>query len=283
MSTPSLVRIGRLIQLADAQAGSTAVVAPERGGLVTSFAVEGRELLFMDASTLADLSKNVRGGIPVLFPSPGKLECDAWRYGPHSGSMAQHGFARTLPWTVQATGPYSTTLELASNGKTLAQFPWPFRMELRIVLNGLCLRLETTVINTGAEAMPFALGFHPYFHVADKSRARIPSAATRAFDNVSKAVTQFGGCDLSRSELDMHLLDHPDHEAVLELPHGSIIVRAGAEFRRWVVWTLAGRDFVCLEPWTAPGNAFNTGEHLIVLPAGASHTSRVEIEYRPHG
>ena len=56
-------------------------------------------------------------------------------------------------------------------------------------------------------------------------------------------------------------------------------MRASPDFVRWVVWTLAGRDFICLEPWTAPGNALNTNEHLIVLPGGQSHMSWIEIEY----
>jgi galactose mutarotase-like enzyme len=275
---------GRLIHLRDRQAESAAVIAPERGAIVTSFSVGRRELLYMDASTLHDRSKNVRGGIPVLFPTPGKLEGDAWQFGAHRGSMKQHGFARTMAWTVEAQDVQSVTLSLTSDSATLAQYPWPFRAELHVSVQGASLHLDTRIDNTGNEPMPFALGFHPYFQVADKSRARIPSGATRAFDNITKRTVPFNGFDLTRPEVDLHLIDHPDRHATLELDDGGhITVSGSSDFVRWVVWTLADRDFVCLEPWTAPGNALNTGEHLIVLSPGAAHVSHMQIEYHAHG
>ena len=40
------------------------------------------------------------------------------------------------------------------------------------------------------------------------------------------------------------------------------------DFRTMVVWTLGGRDFVCVEPWTAPAGALRTGEGLIWLAPG---------------
>jgi galactose mutarotase-like enzyme len=46
-----------------------------------------------------------------------------------------------------------------------------------------------------------------------------------------------------------------------------------------VVWTLAGRDFVCVEPWTAPADALNTGESLITLAPGESRDLWVSFEY----
>jgi galactose mutarotase-like enzyme len=48
---------------------------------------------------------------------------------------------------------------------------------------------------------------------------------------------------------------------------------------RWVVWTVQGKDYVCLEPWTAPANALNTGESLIFLEPGGSHALWIELQY----
>jgi galactose mutarotase-like enzyme len=53
-----------------------ATIAPHRGAIVTSLRIAGRELLYLDRATFDDPSKNVRGGIPVLFPTPGKLAND---------------------------------------------------------------------------------------------------------------------------------------------------------------------------------------------------------------
>lgn len=276
--------LGPLVRLHDPLAASTAVVAPARGAIVTSFAVRGRELLYMDAGTLHDRTKNVRGGIPILFPTPGKLEQDHWRFASRTGSMKQHGFARNLAWTITSQSAAAVSLILESNDETLAQFPWSFHAQLAISVRDAGLRLDARIQNTGREAMPYGLGFHPYFHVRGKANARIASGATRAFDNVKQAVVPFTGFDLTQSEVDLHLLDHPDRGAILQLEDGAqIVVSASSDFVRWVIWTLAERDFVCLEPWTAPGNALNTGEQLIVLPPGATHASHVDIEFHAHG
>ena len=262
-------------------ASNTSVtIAPARGALVTSFRVGERELLYLDAATFADPKQNVRGGIPVLFPSPGKLAGDAWRYGDRHGSMKQHGFARTLAWTVVETQPDSLVLAMESNAATLAQFPWQFTTTLKFVVSDARLRLTMTVANRSDSAMPFGIGYHPYFRVDDKARARIDTAATRAFDNVSKTVVAFSGFDFTQGEVDLHLLDHGSNAATLRYGDGAgIEVSASSQFDRWVVWTLPGKDFVCLEPWTTPANALNTRDGLIELPAGASHASWMELSY----
>jgi len=44
------------------------------------------------------------------------------------------------------------------------------------------------------------------------------------------------------------------------------------------VWTVAGKDFVCVEPWTCPGNALNSGKSLLTLGPGQSKTIFVEYQ-----
>jgi galactose mutarotase-like enzyme len=250
--------------------------------MLVQLAVAGRELLYLDRATFEDQKANVRGGVPVLFPSPGKLAGDAWAWGGHTGTLKQHGFARNLPWEVTASGTDDgawATLTLAANEATKAQFPWDFRADYTYRLRGRGLAIEMRIENRGAAPMPFGAGFHPYFAVsgADKAAARIPTKATRAFDNVAKKEIAFTGFDLDAAEVDMHLFDHGSTDGSLIAGDLDVAVRCSADFTHWVVWTLRGRDFVCLEPWTCPGNALNTGERLIVLGPGEARSLRVEI------
>jgi galactose mutarotase-like enzyme len=274
----------KLLTLTDEAARSRVVIAPERGAIVTSFCIAERELLYLDESTLLDASKNVRGGIPILFPSPGKLEADTWHFAGQRGVLRQHGFARNQPWAVVSEAASEIKLRLASDSQTLAQFPWPFRLELAFSLQGRRLRISSRVQNEGESVLPFALGYHPYFHVNDKQHAHIDTRATRAFDNVTKRVGPFTGFDLTANEVDVHLLDHGSSASTLHLPDGARIrLSASPEFSRWVVWTVAGKDFVCLEPWTAPGNALNTGELLSLLNPFAHQEGYIEIELEDEG
>jgi galactose mutarotase-like enzyme len=272
------------VELRDDASESSVTVVPSRGALAPRFRVGERDILYLDESTLADPTKNVRGGIPVLFPSPGKLAGDRFAQGGKSGAMKQHGFARDLAWRVgetKADGDVaSATVHLESTEATRAMYPWSFRLALTFSLAGATLRLDAKIENAGREPMPFAFGLHPYFRVTDKAKARIATRATRAFDNVTKRVVPFHGFDLTAKEVDLHLLDHGSSESELAWGDGSrLAIRASPEHVRWVVWTLAGRDFVCVEPWTAPADALNTGESLIALAPGESRELWVSFEY----
>ncbi len=256
---------------------SHVTLVPRRGALVTRWQVGGRERLYLDESTLADPTKNVRGGIPLLFPSPGKLEDGRFRRGGRSGAMKQHGFARDLPWTVLRQGPDAIMLQLVSSDVTRAVFAWDFVAYLGVTVTERTLRLAVRVENTGKDPMPFGFGIHPYFLVHDKAHATITTAATKAYDNVRHEVVPFAGFELATGETDLHLLDHGSTESTLTMDGASVVVRTSPGFGRWVVWTLPGKDFVCLEPWTAPGNALNTGEGLIELAPGASKELWIEL------
>lgn len=263
-------------------ASATVTIEPKRGAIATRFDVGADHVLFMDVETLRDPTKNVRGGIPVLFPTPGKLARDEWAHAGRRGSMKQHGFARNLPWVVVESRSNAAVLAMSSNDATRAQYPWDFDFAMTFTLRGSSLRLDQQVTNRSATPMPFGVGFHPYFWVpdADKKHARITTAAKQAFDNVTKqTIPLTGPIDLTQKEVDLHLLDHGSTESTLVFPGGTVRLRGSAEYTHWVVWTLAGRDFVCLEPWTCPGDALNTGDRLIVLPPSESRALSLEIDF----
>jgi galactose mutarotase-like enzyme len=196
--------------------------------------------------------------------------------------MKQHGFARNLGWTTDRVDAdlATATLSLRSSDATRTSYPWDFEVTFTFAVRGAALRIDQTVRNLGPTRMPFGVGFHPYFRVDDKARAQIPTSATAAFDNVTKRIVPFTGFDLTEQEVDLHLLDHRETECTLRLADGAVVrVRTSQDFARWVVWTLAGKDFVCVEPWTCPGNALNSRERLIVLEPGGEHTIWTEFAF----
>jgi galactose mutarotase-like enzyme len=275
------------VVLEDAATRARVVVAPARGGMVTRFEVGGVPVLFLDEASLVDETKNVRGGNPVLFPSPGPLAGDHFTRSGRAGSMKQHGFARQRAWSVVGKAAREVTLGLVSDDATRAQFPWDFAVRLRYALAGTTLTVETRVENTASAGppLPFSLGFHPYFYLphADKARARIGTDATRAYDNVTKTVIDVKGpIDLTVKELDLHLFDHHGGSATLDRGADRIVVSGDPELGRWVIWTLAGKDFVCLEPWTSGADALNTGEGLLVLGPGEDRTLTMTMRLDRH-
>jgi galactose mutarotase-like enzyme len=271
-------------RLTDDATKSSCSIVPSRGAIAVDWRVGDRTLLYLDESTLADPNKNVRGGIPLLFPSPGKLSGDAWARGDRHGQMKQHGFARDVAWSVAGTstdGAATATLVTEATDATRARFPWEFDLSVAYSLSAARLRLDVRIANHSNDAMPFAFGIHPYFHVTDKRAAKIDTKATRAFDNVTKKDVAFSGFDLTQPEVDMHLYDHGSSESALHLGAGdgggAVRVRASRELSHWVVWTVAGKDYVCLEPWTSPANALNTGDGLLELAPKSARELWIEM------
>ena len=266
--------------LVDHEAKARVVLAPTRGGMVTRFIVRDTNVLYLDADTLRDPVKNVRGGIPVLFPIAGRLTDDKYQYEGVTYTMKQHGFARNMPWAIvdQATdGGARLGLALTATAMTRAQFPFEFRLAVTYVLSEGRLTVQTRVSNLGERNMPLHPGLHPYFQLADRNKgaARVVTDATRAFDNrTGSTVALREPIDLAADVVDMHVLDHWPRTVRLTRPEDrDLELSLGVPDRVLVVWTERGRDFVCVEPWTARANALNDGAATQVLPGGTHETT----------
>ena len=104
-------------------------VVPERGGLVTEWRCNEREILYLDQERFADPSKSVRGGIPVLFPICGNLPGDRLPLASGDVTLKQHGFARDLPWSIALLDDQSgVQLTLKASAETLAAYPFHFEV-----------------------------------------------------------------------------------------------------------------------------------------------------------
>ena len=251
------------IEINHAASHTRACVAPNRGGMVTTFDVGDRSVFFLDRASFDDAEKNVRGGNPVLFPTPGKLDNDSWAYNARSGSLKQHGFARNLQWKVEEQRQDAVKLSLESTDATRAQYPWDFGAALTYRVTASELHILAEIENRSKNIMPFGLGFHPYFAIKNKETFALETGATRVFDNVTKRQGPFSkdALVLGSREVDLHLLDHGSTCVTFQRDDAPVTIESDM-MTAWVVWTLPGRDFVCVEPWTCPGNALNTRTDL---------------------
>ena len=255
-----------------------AEIVPERGGIVTRVAIGGDEVFYLDPTTL-DTPK-VRGGNPVLFPNPGPLADGTYQADGKPFKLGQHGFAREMPWQVVRTGGGAAELRLVADDTTRPKFPYEFDVRLIYKCSGNTFTVEQVWNNLGDKPMPLHFGFHPYFAVADadKSKVTISTDATRAYDNVTKKEGPFTGFDLTVQEVDLHLIDHKPKETIMTRPgHRSLRISWADPYKWLVVWTLKGKDFVCVEPWTARANALNTGDGLVHVGPRESMKSFIAI------
>ncbi|EKQ69590.1 galactose mutarotase-like enzyme [Leptolyngbyaceae cyanobacterium JSC-12] len=265
------------IVLSDSAKQTRLEAVPERGGIVTRWQLNGQEILYLDEARFQDPTLSVRGGIPILFPICGNLPNNTYTYNGQTYTLKQHGFARELPWVVldQQADDNSARLSLglSSNEHTLAVYPFEFQLVFTYILQGNTLTLHQRYTNQSNVPMPFSAGFHPYFAVQDKDQLRVQIPSSQYDDNVTKSVQAFSGqFNFELDEIDAAFTELSSRvsSVVDEGRSQRLTLTFSPEFSTLVFWTVKGKPFYCLEPWTAPRNALNTGNHLLHLDPNQS-------------
>jgi galactose mutarotase-like enzyme len=272
--TNSAVRIENETQTAYMEA------LPHRGGIVIRWNINGQEIFYLDEERLLDPALSVRGGNPILFPICGNLPNNTYTVGDQTYELVQHGFARNMPWVVVNQTATSLEVALESTPETLAVYPFEFVFKMTYALEGESLVVRSHITNRSTQTMPFALGFHPYFAARDKSNLSFDLPALNQYDNVTKKTTPFTGkVNLNVPELDIALFPVTDARSAMKGDR-TITLTCDKIFTTLVVWTVEGKPFVCLEPWTSQRNAMNTGIDLTHLEPGASIEAVVKMTAR---
>jgi galactose mutarotase-like enzyme len=247
---------------------ATLGLVPERGALVASLVVSGREVLYLDQATLDDATKNVRGGIPVLFPYAGKL-VDG-RFVAAGTTMKQHGFGRNRPWVVEEKSASELRARLVEDADTQAQYPYTYEADYLVTALPRGLEVRLFVRNTGAKTMPLSPGWHPYF--------RCPAALK---SEVTGNVEGFTADKLGNDrEFDFGLLPPASGKTEFQIPElGRVSIDFSPGMRHMQFWSLPSKDFICLEPFFGPNDTINTERRLDVLPGKVEELwMRIELD-----
>lgn len=256
-------------------------LCPQRGGMAVAFRTAGTDVLYMNPSTLYDRSKNVRGGIPVLFPMAGQLPNKTYTLNGRMYRMENHGLARQRPWTVVETKADAThaeaTLVFRSNMDTKKSFPFDFEAAYTYRFSGNTLTVRLAVRNFSAAAMPIYPGFHPYFNIKDKKMSIKTKAAKYTDDNDGKIKSLASQIDLTDRKEAVLFADDSSRIAVRFDAGHQLVLEKSQAFRYIVLWSEPGKNFVCVEPWTAKKNEYNVGKELIKVEKGQPFKASIAI------
>lgn len=132
------------------------------GGHVLSWTPAGERdsRLYLSPLSKAAPGVAIRGGVPVIFPQFAG-----------EGPLPKHGFARIARWSLlhreQDSTQATAILRLGSAAETLAIWPQPFELRLRVTIGGDKLAMELAVGNTGRETMRFTAALHTYLQVGE--------------------------------------------------------------------------------------------------------------------
>ena len=163
----------------------------------------------------------------------------------------------------------------------LAGYPFPHRLEVAYQFEARQFAVQLTIRNTGSAAMPYSLGWHPYFQVQDRNLCEVRFRANGRVVTNERGIGS--GIDALEEEMVIAprdgffdtcwgleggevIFDAPDYRFRLETPEEGAFVH---------IYTPPGLpELIAVEPTTGVSNNFNHGVGLTTLEAGAERSVR---------
>lgn len=299
---PTAARVAPTGEQVELVHGDQRAVVVEVGGGLRAYAAGQRELL--DGYDVDAMSTSGRGQLLIPWPNrlqDGRYEFDGRRHQlalsePEHGN-AIHGLVRWTRWFVREREADRVLLEHVLHPQPGYPFSLTVEVEYALAADGLSVR--TTATNIGVDACPYGAGVHPYLTVGtpsvDAAILTSPGATVIRSDDRGLPV---GTDRVERTPFDFRraraiaatTLDHAftdlergdDGLARVELRHpdGSGVVLWVDEGYRYLMLFTGDplpdvrRRSLAVEPMTCPPNAFRTGESLVRLEPGETHTAR---------
>jgi aldose 1-epimerase len=295
---------GEQVELAFAD--QRAVVVEVGGGLRT-YTAGGRPLL--DGYSDRELCSSGRG--QLLIPWPNRVADGRYEFDGRGLQLpvdeperrnAIHGLVRWASWRIAERATDRVVLEHLLNPQPGYPFTLALRVEYALGGDGLTVRTEAT--NLGGGACPYGAGAHPYLTVSaaqvDDATLSVPAETVLEADERGLPV---GSQPVDGTELDFRM---PRKIGSVRLDHcftdltrngdGCVRVRLGEETTLWADESYAylmvftgdalpdvDRRSLAVEPMTCAPNAFRSGDGLIRLEPGETHTGRwgITLAARP--
>jgi aldose 1-epimerase len=283
-----------------------AVFLPGHGMLGASLRHTGVEMLRRLENLEAAAASGSTAGIPLLHPWANRLSAPGYRAAGRdvkldlsspllhfdADGLPMHGVPWSrLAWKLTEARPDFLAAQLDwSRGDLLAVFPFRHHLEMVATLRSDGLTIETTLVAGRDGPVPASFGFHPYFGLPELSRAewRLELPAMRKLALDPRGIPT--GTEEMFGEFKTLLSENGFDDGFALLKEQSSFSIEGAG-RRITVEFLAGypyvqvfapkdKDYVALEPMTAPTSALTSGRGLRLVKAGERFRAvfRIRIE-----
>jgi aldose 1-epimerase len=271
-----------------------AVFLPDHGMLGASLRYQGVEILRRVEDLEAAAARGSSAGIPLLYPWANRLAEPRYRVLGKEIVLDQsspllhldeHGLPmHGVPWSLlswvvtEARDDFLAARLEWTGSDLLAVFPFRHRVELAGMLRSDSLTVEITVVSCSDGPVPVSFGFHPYFGFPESSRSKwrleLPAMRKLVVDERGIPTGEeepFGGFD---AELGENSFDDgfalPEEQMTFSVAGstGRVSLDLLEGYRYAQVFAPKDKDYVALEPMTAPTSALTSGRGLRLVPPG---------------
>ena len=207
------------------------------------------------------------GVAPVLFPVCGSLRDDKYTHEGKEYTLDSHGFARRTMFEVEEQGETYAVFLLKETEETLKVYPWRFELRVKYTLTGASIRVAYSIKNTSDTPMIAAIGSHEaylcpgeledYDVIFDRNETALAAVFDDKIMTKERKTVLYEGKVLPLRTKEMEELgtyvftDLRSRFATLRnRKTGRSVSVAFDGFDYFLIWSMPGSNFICLEPWT---------------------------------
>lgn len=297
--------------LADEAAGNRIEIVPGYGACVLNIELQGQPLLD-GYSTAEEMNINRWAKNVLLFPFPNRLkdgvyewEGEEYQFPINDGQTgnALHGFGMDKPMEVTRveTGEEEAAIHCTYvYGGDMAPYPFPFTFEASFrIANPGEVEIGLKVHNNGNSAMPFGMGWHPYFQLSEKVDDMAMQLPPCNMIGVDQAMIPTGKyyeytTFTQTRRIGPEVLDNCFALRQQEGRIGILLRGEKGELRYWQevgpgkfaylqLFTPPHRHSLAIEPMTCNIDAFNNREGLVRLEPEEDVEARFGFAFRSRG
>jgi len=275
-------------------------VAVEVGAGLRTYSVDGADVV--DGYGADEMATGGRG--QMLIPWPNRIQDGSYEFQGHrhqlpltetEHSNAIHGLVRWGAWEAREHEPDRVVLGYVLHAQPGYPFTLELQIEYRLTASGLTVR--TTATNIGKAPCPYGSGAHPYLTLGaatiDDVLLRVPARTALSSDDrgIPTGTVAVDGTELdfrSSRRVGPTKLDNGYTDLERDDSGRAHVTVEGVDGSGRTLWVDEGYPYVmvftgdisdvqrrglAVEPMTCPPNAFRSGEALITLAPGESHTA----------
>lgn len=235
------------------------------GGHLLWFKPAGeKDVIWLSENAEFDLTKAVRGGIPVCWPWFGKA------------GTPSHGFARTSEWTLSQHRENEhgviVSLTLEDNQQTREIWPHKFHNQITFEMNA---ELKVSLSSTNTDTQPWSFGgaLHTYFNIADINNVSITGMGHAYLDSTQAGKACQGSDVLTFSA---------ETDRVYTQPQPTILIADKNNQRTIAVTNDGDNAAVIWNPWQqlsiSMADMANNSFETMVCVESTIHTPTIELQ-----
>jgi galactose mutarotase-like enzyme len=214
---------------------------------------------------------------PILFPIVGSLKNNSYHYNNSIYHLPRHGFARELDFDIIEQSNEKVVFSLKESATTLEKYPFKFELQISYTLSNSELKIGFNVINNNPFSMPFSIGAHPAFAIAnnfqnyklifEKSENLVVSKLENDLisNTTYKLPIENNSLPLTYSlfENDALIFKTIESKSIAIAENDIPFLKVHYNnFPSLGIWTKSQAPFICIEPWIGYADTIENNGNL---------------------